>query len=333
MRLQMLEFEINSKRINFIGDPHLGKNFAGVPLHRRGEREESQFQQFSDELNSHHDVTIMVGDLFDTFTVSNSVLIRTMSIILEASSANPNKQFIFISGNHDVSRDREVASSFQVLNYYLDTLPNVSCWMQSGVLNIQSLSILLCPYSEFETAEEVVTRHSASGYYYNLAVGHWDNLPIAGPHNLVPIEALKKVTDIAVSGHIHVPYTITDENLTVYGTGSMQPYSHAEDPTNQVYTTQTVEQVLNNLAIDIDFYKDKCLRIVIEKGEELPTDINCLQLGVKVVSESEKEDLQVELGDFNFEQMFRDTFKENGVSDEITNDYYEQYREKAKDAD
>ena len=92
----MLELTLKNKRINFIGDPHLGKNFGGVPLHRRGEREESQFKQFSDELNSNHDITIMVGDLFDTFNVSNDVLLRTMNVITEAAYANPNKQYYFI---------------------------------------------------------------------------------------------------------------------------------------------------------------------------------------------------------------------------------------------
>lgn len=332
----MLEITIKGKRINFIGDPHLGKNYGGVPLHRRGEREKSQFKQFSDELNSDHDITIMVGDLFDTFNVSNDVLLETLSTILEASSANPDKKYIFISGNHDISRDANIRGSFEVLNYYCDTLPNVSVWMEPGVRRVNELGILLCPYSEFKTAKEVVDRFAKDieGYFpwYDLVVGHWDTLEIGGTHNLIPLEELSKITKTVVSGHIHVPYTIEHNGMTVYGTGSMQPYSHAEDPEGNVYVTRTVEQVLTALSENSDAFSDKCLRIVIEKGEDIPANINCLQLAVKVISETEKEDLQVELGNFDFQAMWNETFKENDVSEEMTKAYYQEYKELSTDA-
>lgn len=326
----MLELTIKGKKINFIGDPHLGKKFGGVPLHRRGEREKSQFKQFSDELNADTNITIMVGDLFDTFNVTNEVLLETMSIITEASVANPDKKFIFISGNHDVSRDANVRGSFEILDFYCCTLNNVMCYTYTHVYQWEDLSILLCPYSEFKSAYEEVSKFSKEKF--DLVVGHWDNVEIAGPHNLIPIQALQMITNTVVSGHIHVPYTIVADKLTVHGTGSMQPYSHAEDPKGDVYVTRTVQQIQLALLGNPRAFSDKCLRVVIEKGEEIPENIDCLQLGVKVVSVTEKEDYQVELGDFNFEQMFKDTFKENEVSEEITNSYYKEYKELASDA-
>lgn len=326
----MLELTIKNKRINFIGDPHLGKNFGGVPLHRRGEREASQFKQFSDELNSDHDITIMVGDLFDTFTVSNDVLLQTMSIILEASVANPNKKFIFISGNHDVSRDRNVRGSFEILDFYCCTLGNVMCYTSTFHRVVDDLNILLCPYSEFSSAAEEVSKFSKEKF--DLVVGHWDTLEIAGTHNLLPIKQLKNITDTVVSGHIHIPYTVKEDNITVYGTGSMQPYSHAEDPAGDLYVTKTVQQIELALLEDPNAFSNKCLRVVIEKGEVVPENINCLQFAVKVVSVSEKEDMEVTLGEFNFDELFRETFKENEVSEELTEHYLELYKQESTDA-
>lgn len=338
----MLELTIKGKRINFIGDPHLGKNFGGVPLHRRGEREDSQFKQFSDELNSDHDLTIMVGDLFDTFNVSNDVLLTTMSIITEASVANPDKKFIFISGNHDVSRDANVRGSFEILDYYCCTLKNVMCYDFTFHIELDDLDILLCPYSEFESASEAIKTFVDDKF--DLVVGHWDTLEIGGTHNLMPFKQLAHMTNIVVSGHEHVPYIfyinkdgehlkeMGEPDAIVYGTGSMQPYSHSEDPRGEKYVTRTVEQVLYELSENKDAFSDKCLRIVIEKGEEIPANINCLQLGVKIVTETQKEDLQVELGNFDFEAMFKETFKENEVSEEMTKSYYGQYKELATDA-
>lgn len=337
----MLSLEIQGKKVDFIGDPHLGKKFGGVPLHRTGEREALQISQFQQELNNESDVVIMVGDLFDTFIVSNEVLLQAFDAITEARDLHPKKIFIFISGNHDISRDADVLSSFHVLKKMLEGLSRVQVYMEPNVFVVDSLKILLVPYSMFDTAEKAIEKYKDK--VFDLVVGHWDTLEIAGPHNLMPYKTLASMTTKVVSGHEHTPYILYidkegnhgkqmgEPDAIVYGTGSMQPYSHGEDPEQTLYITRTLEQVIPALAQDPHAYKDKCVRLVLGPDEVPPPDFDCLQFSIKRVTSEQKEELEVTLGEFSFRDLFFETFQENDVPEEIIEHYYEQYKQKAND--
>lgn len=336
----MLTLEIKDKKINLIGDPHLGKKFGGVPLHRTGERETMQMAQFKQELNAEADITIMVGDLFDTFLVTNEVLVETYNAVVEATTNNPKRIFIFISGNHDISRDSDVLSSFHVLVEMLQAYPRVKTFMDTAPYAVDGLTMLLAPYSMFKTAKEAISQYVDK--FFDLVVGHWDTLEIAGPHNLMPIKELGMMSNTIVSGHEHAPYKfyittkgertaeVADAHATVHGTGSMQPYSHGEDPHNKMYMTLTLEQVIPALEKDPDAFKDKAVRLVLGPNEQ-PIDFNCLQFSIKRVTVEQKEELEVTLGDFDFKELFMETFKENNVPDDITGIYWEKYKQKAND--
>lgn len=335
-----MQYATSGKTINFIGDPHLGKSFGGVPLHRRGEREAFQMTQFNEELNETTDVTIMVGDLFDTYLVSNEVLLATFEAIKKATESNPNKIFILISGNHDISRDSDVQSSFHVLQAMLAKYPRVKVFMETTPFVIDGLKMLLCPYSMFTSADDELAKYEDQ--HFNLVVGHWDTLPIAGPHNLMPYAKLGKMADAVFSGHEHTPYQFyldkegnkTDVQIDttfVVGTGSMQPYSHGEDPHQTLYLTRTLEQVIPMLAEDPHAFRDKCVRLVLGPGEEPPADFDCLQFSIKRVTDAEKEELEVTLGEFDFYELFKETFLENGVPEELIAHYWELYKQKAND--
>lgn len=337
----MLVLEIQGKKVGFIGDPHLGKKFGGVPLHRTGEREALQISQFRDELNSDVDIVIMVGDLFDTFIVSNEVLLQAFDAITEARELNPKKIFIFISGNHDISRDSDVLSSFHVLKKMLEGLSRISVFMETSPIVVDTVKILLAPYSMFDTAEKVLEKYI--GQTFDLIVGHWDTLEIAGPHNLMPYKTLASMTTKVVSGHEHTPYILYadkegnhgkqmgEPDVIIYGTGSMQPYSHGEDPEQTLYVTRTLEQVLPMLAEDPHAFKDKCVRLVLGPDEVPPADFDCLQFTIKRVTSEQKEELEVTLGEFSFRDLFFETFQENDVPMEIIELYWEQYKQKAND--
>lgn len=336
----MLTLEVKNKKVNFIGDPHLGKKFGGVPLHRTGERELMQMTQFKQELNAEADVTIMVGDLFDTFLVTNEVLVDTYNALVEATTNNPKRIFVLISGNHDISRDSDVLSSFHVLVEMLQGYPRIKTFMDVEPFAIDGLTMLLAPYSMFKTAEEAIAKYTAMTF--DLIVGHWDTLLISGPHNLMPFKLLANMTKVVVSGHEHAPYLfyidkegnhaneMGEPDAIVYGTGSMQPYSHGEDPHGKMYLTLTLEQVLPALEKNPDAYKDKAVRLVLGPNEQ-PVDFNCLQFSIKRVTVEQKEELEVTLGDFDFKELFMETFKENNVPDDITGIYWEKYKQKAND--
>lgn len=324
----MLSLIINNATVNFIGDPHLGKKFNKVQMHRRGEREEKQMKQFMDELMKKADVTVMVGDLFDTFLVSNELLVETYNIIKYAATHNPDRFFILMSGNHDISRDAEVTSSFHLLRLLLKDEKNITVAMETMELeHVRVGKFLVCPYSEFNSAAQEVEPYSGNNYSY--VVGHWDTMPIAGPHNLVPLDALFQMTDIVVTGHIHTPSTTIIDNKTLHQTGSMQPYSHGEDATGEVYVTETIEQVEARLAIDPKHYHDKCLRLVVGKLETIP-EIDCLQLTVKTV-DGAAPTAQVVMEKFSFKELFFESLKETEVPEDIIKKYWEEYQQKGND--
>lgn len=340
----MLSFTFGTVKVDFTGDPHLGRKFNGVPLDRVGEREASQLKQFREELMNDSDINIMVGDLFDSFLVSNEVILAVYEAYRQAVKLRPSKQFYLISGNHDISRDVEVVSSFKLIEPALNSLPNVTVAMKPMVVNTKNIDFLLMPYSEFDTAQQAIDKVQHTNYRYQFVVGHWDTIEMSGPHNQMPLETLSKIAGTVISGHEHIPYKfgITEEGkrtdkfetapTQVYGTGSLQPYSHGEDPEGKIYVTMKLSEVEDQLARNPHYFKDKSLRILVLPGEEVPANIDCLQFAIKRVGEEKAEDMEVTIGDFDFKQLWDETFKEHNVSDELTDDYYKAYTQKANNA-
>lgn len=326
--------QIQDKLVNFIGDPHMGKKFPDVPLHRRGDREKSQLAKFKQELAVVCHFNIMVGDLFDIFDVPNEVLLDVYHAIKEAAEANPQTTYFMLEGNHDISRQANVIHSFDILTEMCRTLPNVIFVKETRSFLIDDFAMLLCPYSAFKTSLQEVTPFCVEGYAYDLVVGHWDVMPLAGPHNLIPLEELFKVTDLVVTGHEHTFTLIPHGDKLVIKTGSMQPYSHGEDPNGEIYVTHTLEQIQTALQSDPHFYHDKCLRVVLGADEQPPMDIDCLQFAVKRVEGDIAEIYEANLdGEFSFKGIFEATFKEHGLDEATTQKYYDQYKQESNNAD
>ena len=77
--------EIAGYAFKLIGDPHLGRAFkTGVPTHRLGDREEGVLDQFVSEILSGNEPTIIMGDLFDKYSVDESLLISVADILNHA---------------------------------------------------------------------------------------------------------------------------------------------------------------------------------------------------------------------------------------------------------
>lgn len=332
-----MQVQLKSSKVNFIGDPHFGKKFPDVPLHRRGEREAAQSKEFLKQLTTDADICIMVGDLFDTFLVSNEVLFEVYSILKLAAEQNPKREFLMMEGNHDIARNDDTITSFDILVKMLTRYENIHFFQKTDVFNTtRGERILLCPYAEFSTAEAEVEPYANETF--DLAVGHWDTDEVAGPHNLVPLGLLAKMTPLIVTGHVHTQETRTikwvhPENglqtSEFYRTGSMLPYSHGEDPEGVLYITRTLEQIAIETSENPDVYKDKCLRVLLIGDEQPPVDLNTLQFSVKRIDSLPKEKMEVNMETFSFEALWRESFAENNVTPELTEHYWEQYKQKA----
>lgn len=284
----MITHNLGGNNVRFLGDVHLGRVFKnGVPLHRRGEREDQIRLMFREALiEPGCDILVQVGDLFDKYRVDLNEVIFAADCIEEASRAFPNRQFIFLAGNHDLARDVDKVSSFDLTARLCESLINVK--FVSG--EPYQFGPLLClPWSPVKSAAEIVEPITGK---FAAVVGHWDHVDFAGDFNLIPLDRLAKITTLILSGHDHVARTYKHKKTTVQITGSMVPLSHSEDPEGNLYVTKTVAEVL----ADPDAFKDKCLRILVPRGEDPPA-VDCLQLTIKRITDEEEAELEV-----NFEE-------------------------------
>lgn len=285
-------FETAGVNVSIIGDVHLGKAFkTGVPLHRRGERERLVKEQFQRELlQAEGDVIVQMGDIFDRFRVELDDVLWAADVL--AAVAKP---VIVLAGNHDLSRNLERSSSFDLL----------ARLCRGNVLFVKDRplvahNLLFVPWSPVVSAEEML---SGVAGRYAAAFGHWDHVAVGDQSNLVPIDRLSKLTSLVFSGHDHVMREYTVGHLHVAVTGSMQPYGFDQDPRETVYVTRTLAEVEGNP----DAFTDKCLRVLLQDGEGLPTDIECLQLVAKRVGATDTDDIEVGFEDgLNVDALFNE---------------------------
>lgn len=303
--------------IKFIGDVHLGRKFVhNVPLHRRGEREEGQFIQFEQELNEveGYDTCVQVGDIFDKAIVGFDVIMRTVDLIRRAAEHHQGVDYFFLRGNHDASKDLTRVSAFDILSALLHGIGNVWVLHEPGVHN----GIGFAPWSPTIPAADLV------GFFKDLplVVGHWDLDGFGNDFNVVPTKVLSKNNCMrVVTGHVHVPEFFERDGVEVTVVGSMQPYSHGEDPERKIYVTVSVDDLLEG------DYTDKCVRVDLKPDESLENmDINCLQLTVRRVKEDGSEDLgEVSLGEFNFQELFDQQMADDSVRPDIMKMIWEKY--------
>jgi DNA repair exonuclease SbcCD nuclease subunit len=327
--------------VRVLGDPHLGRRFkTGVPLHSLGQRELSVWESFESSLYSNdNDMHICMGDIFDKYTVPAEVLLRCFQTYVKASEMYPLKKFFIIQGNHDLSRDEDKASSLDVLEQLLANFSNVivvktPMIVQTGPAS--TVRFLLIPYHAHKQGAEVIMEacqliedDANPDKCVEAAFGHWDIDTFGGtrPHNLIDTGVLGQYTDTIITGHVHQPEVRKIPHpageLTLIVTGSMQPYSFAEDLTGDLYITSSLEDVLKMSAASL---KGKCVRVLLKAGEEMP-EIDCLQLVPKFVNEEgeDSDDIEVELIDFNMMKLLNESLLEAEVGVEVSEEVRQIY--------
>lgn len=276
--------------VEILGDPHLGRRFkTGVPLHRVGERELSVWRDFEKSLfDASKPTHVMMGDLFDKFVVPPEVVLRAANTYIEAAKRNPHTMFFVLQGNHDVSRDTAKGSSFDLFAALVSSVSNIAVVKDRPLV---AFTFGFVPYSAFTPTEELVASLPDD---LDAVFGHWD-IQDWGGDNVIPTALLsKKNIPLAVSGHDHLAREERFHGVDVIVTGSMQPYTHAEDNTGNFYVTAHLEELEG---MDLT---NKNVRVLLRDGEVLPADLDCLSLTAKRAVE---EDETVEIDTSEFEGL------------------------------
>lgn len=301
--------------IEYLGDVHLGKKFQnGVPLNRRGEREANQYLKFRDNLlNTKADYHVQVGDLFDSHYVSYMTVWGAYQAYKAAVKANPHTKYYVLRGNHDGSRDTDRVSAFDIFEGLVDGL---------GVIVVSEAPYAfapghyLVPWHPFITASEMAEQLPSDA---RVVVGHWD--VVMGDTNRIPIEQFQEIgVKRAITGHDHVKRDLKMGGIDVHVTGSMEPFSHGEDPDGEIYVTLTLQDDLTNL-------RDKCVRILLKADEVFDQQIECLQLTLQR-GEKDQVDLgEIEFEEFDMDQLFMKAASEVGLDDDFTSIVKEKFIE------
>lgn len=275
--------------VTVMGDPHLGRKFkTGVPLHRVGDREAAQWEQFANELWScetkYH---INMGDLFDKFVVAPEIVLEAVRIYKQAAHYNPDTIYVVIEGNHDRAKDSTKKSSFDLFANLVVDVPNIAVVQEAGMLIGSKMAAL--PYHPFRTAEEILDETPGN---LDVVFGHWD-IQDWGGDNVIPTKLMaQRGIKLAVSGHDHLAREEKRDGVNIIVTGSMQPFTHAEDADGDLYVTVTLAELEG---MDV---LNKNVRVLLKEGESLPTDLDCLSLTAKRIT-NEDDKIEVDTSDFD----------------------------------
>lgn len=309
------------KDVTILGDVHLGKKFVtGVPIHRLGDREKMVWEDFKKSIlecdTKYH---VQCGDLFDSFTVSNTLVLEVAEQYEVAASFNEDTTYFILRGNHDASREASKKSSFDVLKKLLKETPNVVFVDNEIRMGLVEDSLAFLPWHPFksssELADELVEFHNGWGNGKLRAVFCHCDIETFGTQsdfNLIPTKILSQITDHIITGHIHLPQETKIDNVFVTVTGSMQPYSHSEDKEGKYYVTCTRDEVPEDCT-------NLNVRILLSPDDNDPLpDLDCLSLVTKRQVEGEKEAIEVNFDAFDMTSLFKASLEENNVSQTVT---------------
>ena len=277
--------------------------------------------------NTIADVFVIMGDIFDKFVVSPTVVLFAARVIRAAAQANEGTIFVVLRGNHDGSRDTTMKSSFDLLEALLSDIENVLVVSDEPIGFVASEATLgFAPWHPFKNAAEIADELCTASptEEFTAVFGHWDVDDFGGENpNLIPTEQLMDITGVLITGHVHKPERRTIDGVDVLITGSMLPYAHGEDLTGETYRTVNLEEARR--LVENGEARDLCLRVLLEPDDELDFEIDCLQLRVHRGSVDEV-DQSVDFEAFNMKTLWDEIFAEKGVSSETTDDLWGRLR-------
>jgi predicted phosphodiesterase len=328
--------EIAGQKVGFIGDVHRGRNFlTGVPLNRRGEREAAIAAQFNEELYAEVNVNICLGDIFDTYVVPPEIVLEVAMAYRKAAVARPDTIFVLVRGNHDASRDADKASSYDLLHQLLLGVQNIVISLDdTEIIQAGLFRLGVVPWHPFRNSKEMARDLGLSkdGFMeFDLVVGHWDRVTFdENPHNAVPLFELKPFTKLVVSGHDHRPFDDMINGIRVVFPGSMQPYSHGEDPDNNTYVTLSLEELRAAVAADPTQFHDKAVRVRLKPGEQIDFEFDAWATTTQPIADNGEDfvDITVQTESFDMQDILSRCFTKHGVTAETSSVLLTKYLEK-----
>jgi DNA repair exonuclease SbcCD nuclease subunit len=318
---------LDGVRVALLPDAHLGRKFVNdVPLHRRGERERMIEDDFCRHLAMAEDADlhVCVGDLFDKAVVSLDTIMFAAKAYMNAVDAFPETQFIVYPGNHDLSRNLEAVSAYDIFRQIIETAErsNITVLRDHPMTEVvKGRAFGFVPWHPVKSSAEMAQDMlNYSARHLTAIFGHWDIINPGSDHNIVPVETVRGRTDLIITGHDHRRRLMNyGGDLQVLVTGSMQPYAHGEDVTGEMYRTVSLAELAR-----IEDTRNLCLRVVLADGEEMP-EVDALQ--VKPMRQKAlEEELSVSFETFDMASIFADVFASKGISPEITKLVMDRYR-------
>lgn len=328
---------LNDIRLGIIGDVHLGKSFkTGVPKDRLGEREEKIYQKFVHLLKRDVDYVVVVGDLFDKIRVSNYILYKLINTIEEEAKRSPNKKIIILNGNHDMPKDVDVISSFILLKRYFQSIFYKNVFIitdhQDKCLHIEennNITFYFSPYNPYISLDdedidlEINTDHTV------ISFGHWETIDFGSDHYIdrcVPNKVLD-VSNLVVTGHCHKPSLTVLKDIPVYTVGSIEPLAFNEEiPSDgNLYVTLKLQDYLEKVQKDSEYFKDSSVRLLIEASDSLPDMYPCLSRTFKnittpaiTVTDQSSKDVEIDTSPLSFHKEFIAYLDSTPIDDDMS---------------
>lgn len=106
--------------IKILNDTHLGATRkAGTTPESQAALRTFMFEAFEAHLEGDHDTLIILGDLFDAFTVDPQTLIFAHQALTRWLRLSPYHHLVLVCGNHDWSPKGDKVSSFHILAHFM----------------------------------------------------------------------------------------------------------------------------------------------------------------------------------------------------------------------
>ena len=326
----------NGAALKTIGDAHFGRVFkTNVPLDRRGEYEALQLRTLKEHL--HMDIPVdaagtltdlircHVGDWFDKSVVANRDVLNSYSLLKDYERDHIEPLYI-ISGNHDDSKSITEPTSWDVLAQFFMDSKRVIFVKKWKVHQLDDgTQILFVGWNIHDSVASAYLEAVEAGFnQIRMVVCHLDRISYGDDTNVIPYDFLvNKGIEYVVSGHEHKPYRFRENDMQVIGTGSLLPYSHAEDPEAEHYITiKGFEDVRDYFGSKgEEFFRNKHVRVYIEEedmDEFLALNLDCLSLQVNKAETMAMEDAvtEVVVESYDAKTIWRQSVAETGLDAE-----------------
>lgn len=344
-----------------IGDTHLGRVFkSDIRLERRGEYESLQRDRLDQllntpknpELDGSNFARFQAGDWFDKPVVSLESILYSKNILedyAQETFKNPVPvPLVVISGNHDDAKNISDVTAWGLLaNMLNNSTYNRSKFVRfvkdSYVLQFKNgEQILFIGWNISKNACEVLIEAKDQGFNPTTVVCHLDKISYGNEDNVIPYEFFAHHgIKMVISGHEHKPYYFHDHGMEIIGTGSLLPFSHAEDDGENIYMTFNSLDEFKDYASENDV-EHKHVRLILDSEDrerilEL-SDVNSLSLKVvkkgvdlSAIEMSEGEIEQVAIEAYDAKSIWKKAVEETELKPEAADLVWTQIELKGAD--